>query len=185
MSDDSELEMKEEDKTNSPKKRRIKSDSNKLLPILLGILLIVVFGGGIFYFITRHSSESDATLQLKRAAVDQKLADLEKQIIDLQGKLGTAGPDSALIQRLEALAQRVEVLEKQRQPAAQSKAKPSVSSKPAVSTERQYHTVAKGETLYRIGKKYGVSVEGLRRLNNLSAGQPLHTGQKLIVSPGR
>ena len=116
--------------------------------------------------------------------LEQKIASLERQIADLQGKLGTVGPDPALLQRVDALAQKVEALEKQKQPTAEPKAKPSAPSKPAVSTEKQYHTVQKGETLYRISKKYGISVEELRKLNNLSADQPLRTGQKLLVSPG-
>jgi LysM repeat protein len=157
MKNDPELQINDawsDDSTYSPKRRRIGSDNSKPLRILLGILLILIFG-------------------------------LEKQLAELQGKIGTSGPDPALLQRVDALAQKVEALEKQKQPTAESKAKPSPSSKPAVSTEKQYHTVKKGEALYRISKKYGISVEELRKLNNLSADQPLRTGEKLLVSPGR
>jgi len=186
MKDDPKLQMNDawsDDRPYSPKRRRIGSGNSKFLPILLGILLVVVFAGGIFYFITRSPTGGEATLQSRMAAFEQKIASLEKQITELQGKLGTAGPDPALLQRVDALAQKVEVLEKQKQPTAESKAKPSAPSKPAVSTENQYHTVQKGETLYRISKKYGISVEELRKLNKLSADQPLRSGQKLLVSP--
>jgi LysM repeat protein len=43
------------------------------------------------------------------------------------------------------------------------------------------HTVAKGETLYRISKEYGVSVQDLKSWNNL-ADNTIHVGQKLTVS---
>lgn len=43
------------------------------------------------------------------------------------------------------------------------------------------HVVAKGESLYRIAKNYNISVEDLKRLNNLSENL-INTGQKLIVS---
>lgn len=43
------------------------------------------------------------------------------------------------------------------------------------------HTVAKGETLYRIAKEYGVSVQDLKEWNRLSD-NTIHVGQKLIVS---
>jgi LysM repeat protein len=76
-------------------------------------------------------------------------------------------------------------MERQKQPAAGSRAKPSLPSKPAVSTEKRYHTVQKGETLYWISKKYGVTVVELQKLNNLSADQSIRTGQKLLVSTGR
>jgi TolA-binding protein len=43
------------------------------------------------------------------------------------------------------------------------------------------HTVAKGETLYRISKEYGVSVKDLKSWNQLPD-NTIHVGQKLIVS---
>ena len=43
------------------------------------------------------------------------------------------------------------------------------------------HIVAKGESLYRIAKNHNISIEDLKRLNNLS-GNLINTGQKLIVS---
>ncbi|MCX5641960.1 MAG: NlpC/P60 family protein [Candidatus Omnitrophica bacterium] len=43
------------------------------------------------------------------------------------------------------------------------------------------HVVVKGESLYRIAKGHNISVEDLKRLNNLS-GNLINTGQKLIVS---
>jgi LysM repeat protein len=42
--------------------------------------------------------------------------------------------------------------------------------------------VKAGESLYQIGKKYGTSIEELRRLNQLKPGQVIHPGQKLVVS---
>ena len=183
--DEPELQMNDGDSTYSPKRRRIGSSSNKLLPVLMGILIVVVFAGGFFYFVIKRSTEGDATLQSKMAAFEQKIASLERQIADLQGKLDTVGLDPALLQRLEALAQKAEALGKQKQPTAESKVKPSTPSKPPVLTEKHYHIVQKGETLYWISKKYGISVEELRKLNNLSADQSLRTGQKLLISPGR
>jgi LysM repeat protein len=43
-----------------------------------------------------------------------------------------------------------------------------------------YHTVAPGETLYGIAKKYGVTVDDLKRWNDVSAG--LKTGAKLVLT---
>ena len=43
------------------------------------------------------------------------------------------------------------------------------------------HIVAKGENLYRIAKDHNVSVEDLKRLNNLS-GNLIHAGQKLVIN---
>jgi LysM repeat protein len=189
MKDDPELQIDDnwsDDNPYPPKRRRIESGSSKSLRILVVILLVLVIGGGVLYFLSKRSTGGDAgPLQSKVIALEQRIAGLEKQLAELQGKISTSGPDPALLQRVDALAQKVEALERQKQPTAESKAKRSAPSKPAVSTEKKYHTVQKGETLYWISKKYGVSVEELRKLNNLSADQRLRTGQKLLVSLGR
>lgn len=48
------------------------------------------------------------------------------------------------------------------------------------SREPEYHVVKKGETLFRIAKKYNISVEELKRLNGLDS-DIISKGQKLIV----
>ena len=201
MKNDSELEINHdwsEDQDYSPKRKFMRSGNTGFLRILLAVLLILLFLAGIFYFLSRQSTDDEKDLlQSKLANLEQKLSSLEKQITELQGKVSTLGPDPVFLQQLDALAQKVQALEEQKQPAAGTRAKPSTPSKPATetkakpsapskstaSTEKQYHTVQKGDTLFRISKKYGISVEELRKLNNLSGDQALRTGQKLLVSP--
>ena len=43
------------------------------------------------------------------------------------------------------------------------------------------HTVQKGDTLYSLGKKYGVSVDELRASNGLTSSSVLKVGQKLTI----
>ena len=50
-------------------------------------------------------------------------------------------------------------------------------------TKAKIHTVQKGETLYRIGRQYNLSVEQLRQYNKLDAKASIYPGQKLNVSP--
>jgi len=189
MKDDPELEMDDawsEGRAYSPKRRGNGSGSSRYLRILLVIFLVLIFAGGILYFLGRGTPSSEVgPLQSKVVALEQRIARLEKQIPELQGKISTPGPDLGLVQRLDTLTQKVEALEKPKQPAPEPKAKPSTPSKPAASAEKKYHTVQKGDTLYGISKKYGIGVGELRKLNNLSADQSLRTGQKLMVSPGR
>jgi LysM repeat protein len=45
------------------------------------------------------------------------------------------------------------------------------------------HTVQQGDTLYSLAKRYGVSVDALRRWNNIKSGQSIYPGQELIVQP--
>jgi LysM repeat protein len=45
------------------------------------------------------------------------------------------------------------------------------------------YTVRRGDTLYGIARKHGISVEALRRLNNLKKGRDIYPDQKIIVAP--
>lgn len=188
MRDDPELEIPDDwsDESIDITERR-RSGKGRLLRILLAIIPILIFAGGILYFLAkRPTAREGAPLQSNLTALEQKVAGLEKQIGELQKKISTASPDPTLPQQVDVLAQKVEALEKQKRPAVEPKVKPpSPSPKVAASTEKQYHTVQKGETLFGIGKQYGIAVAELRRLNNLSADQPLRAGQKLMVSTPR
>ncbi|MFH1875443.1 MAG: peptidoglycan DD-metalloendopeptidase family protein [Candidatus Omnitrophota bacterium] len=47
----------------------------------------------------------------------------------------------------------------------------------------QMHVVARGDTLWSIGRTYGISLEALRRSNNFSPGVELRVGQNIRI-PG-
>ncbi len=174
------------DSPDSPDQKRIESRKSKILLFLLGVLIVFIVGGGILYLLSNRPTNGEAiSLQSKVTVMEEKITGLERQLAELQGKNRISSSDPALLQRVDALAQEVEALKKQKRPTTESKAKPLPPSKPAVSVEKKYHTVQKGENLYHISKKYGVSVEKLQKLNNLSSGQSLRIGQKLLVSPQR
>lgn len=54
----------------------------------------------------------------------------------------------------------------------------------ALSALAQTHTVAPGETLFSIARRYGTTVEALVRLNGLSDPNRIRAGQILRVRPG-
>ncbi len=156
----------------------LKSDSKRLLLVMLVFVLVIFFAAGIYYFISKPTAGGDVKFQLKTTSLEEKIAALEKQIADLKVKPAAEGPDASLVNRVEALSQRVDALEKNAKPATESKEKPASSK----STQKRYHTVHKGETLSGISKQYGLSTEELRKLNGLSRNQPVRTGQKLLIS---
>lgn len=51
----------------------------------------------------------------------------------------------------------------------------------ALSTSPLFHIVEAGETLYGISRKYGVSVEDLRLINDISMGEELPIGRKIYL----
>lgn len=46
------------------------------------------------------------------------------------------------------------------------------------------HTVARGDTVYRLARKYGVSADALARVNNLKNVNLIRIGQKLVIPGG-
>lgn len=186
MKDDTELQKDDdwaEEDIDSSKRGRTGSSNRDRLLVLVGILIAAVLAAMISFSVAKRAGSDTKLLQMKLAAFEEKISSLERQISDLQGRTGATSVDPALLQRIEDLARKVEGLEKRPQPPAATEAK-SAPRKPAVTGEKRYHTVQKGETLFRISKNYGITPETLRKLNNLSQDQPLRTGQKLLVSSG-
>ena len=187
MKEDPELQIdddSQDDRTYSPKRKRIESSANRLLPAIMIGVLIVAFVGVIICFFSRQSKQSDATLQSKIASLEKKITGLGKKIVELQGKSLAGAPDPSLLHRMDAFSQKVEALEKRSESTTELKTKPSLPKLP-VKGQKPYHTVQKGETLSKISKKYGITVKELRKLNDLSESQPVRTGQKLLISAGR
>ncbi len=54
-------------------------------------------------------------------------------------------------------------------------------AKSSAAARRGTHTVRKGDTLYRIANRYGVSVEALRRENRIGRKGSIRVGQRLSV----
>lgn len=67
-------------------------------------------------------------------------------------------------------------------PAAKPAAKPASkpAAKPQPKPAKVYHTVKKGENLYRISQKYGVTIDQIKKKNNLKSDN-LTVGQKLVI----
>jgi LysM repeat protein len=60
-------------------------------------------------------------------------------------------------------------------------ATPAKQAIPAIPAEAVHHVVQKGENLFRIALKYGLTVDELRKLNNLPPDASIQPSQKLLV----
>jgi len=171
---------------------RQKSRSSLVLggaALLLLVLLVLFF----LFQGEKKGPEVDLQPLLKKIGLlEERMAKLEsraKEPPQIQEKLD--GLTRNLNERLSHLEKDINQVKEE---AASSKKKSEVSQ-PAAPTpappprsqakpgEARTHTVARGENLFRIALRYNLSVEELRRLNNLRPDQSLQVGQKLIVAP--
>src|SRR3989337_483180 len=60
--------------------------------------------------------------------------------------------------------------------------KSTTAYQPPISGEKTTYIVKKGDTLWRIAKNYGVSVETILRTNHITNTKDLQVGQKLIIT---
>ena len=156
--------------------------------ISLGIVVLILAVGFSLFFKFHKSSTADLnSIKNRLTMLEQSSPRLAGQIMELEqsvSKLNASG--ESLTQRMDELSNRVAQLQKAAVTApAKSEAPARVQKKSPVKTENVYHQVQAGETLYRIAKKYGISLADLCRLNQISTGQAIKPGQKLLVSKKR
>ena len=128
-------------------------------------------------------------------ALESRLEQLENRLGSIEGEGGlsqTAGQGNQLILLTERLDQleanmtaRINNMANQLntapvKPVAEAAAPPPALKK---ETKAKIHTVKQGETLYRISRRYNLSVEQLRQYNKLDSKASIYPGQKLNVTP--
>jgi len=161
---------------------RLQSEGSKM-PLLVIAGGIFVFFILIIIYMTRDSSSGVEELQKRVALLEERMTQAGGQSKNV----------SVMPEKIEGLrkefAEKTKQLEsdlarlRQDMESATAKAvpapRPSVAQPPKA---LKSHTVMQGETLFSISRKYGVTIDELRRLNNLKPNQTIGVGQKLIVS---
>lgn len=162
---------------------------------IAGFLILIVLS---IVVIARTYSLAEKTQLL---ALESRLEQLEGRLGSLEGEGGLSAAGGSgnqlilLTERLDQLeanmtariakmANQLQPGQPQSIPAAAPEAKTATA--PAADqqeTKVKIHTVQKGETLFRIGRQYNLSVEQLRRYNKLDSNASIYPGQKLNVSP--
>jgi LysM repeat protein len=177
-----------------PPDRKPPKSPRRFLLIAGGALIALFFVLALFSFFFGRGPGGTGEQDLIRNKVTKmegevaRLKAMEERVINLEKNLAlqsvpATGAEGALAEKLETLSKRVEALEKKPAPAEKPAAAAAVKEKPrkeaAATAKKRYHEVKKGETLYQISKKYGISLTELRNLNNLNPEQSI---QKLQVS---
>jgi LysM repeat protein len=183
-----------------------KPKSKSKILILLAILIAVL--AAFFAFFPSNNGEMSRSelkaLQSRLNDVEARLKDLktvnyritrleqrDKEPLQYPGAEGKAL--NALKEDVKTLSLKLDALQKaqaavasrpQPKPAAVKPAAtpPVAATQAPTETAPRYHIVSRGENLYRISLKYGLSVDELCGLNKIPSNYTITPGQRLIVS---
>jgi LysM repeat protein len=154
----------------------------------------------LLYILMPIGSSNPDKAQLK--ALDARLDQLEKRMLKLESvgervlNLEKIHKDYGTVEkrmdRLEgSIAKRMDQVDKELLVIRKDlTAKPTTTSKATQTTQQtkkasadpaKHHIVKKGDTLYSISRKYGLTVAQLRKMNSLDENHVIFVGQKLIV----
>jgi LysM repeat protein len=155
-----------------------------LSAVAAALLLLFVFSTVfiLYHVSVRLTDMRNHVDQIEKRAVDfeKKQAEDRGQLAKLEGKL-TALSNSPGLKEVETLVPRVELLEKQMESMHVRQKVTTVRSKPV--HRKQYYEVKEGDTLYRISRRFGLTVDELIKMNDLDEDDAsIMVGERLVVS---
>ena len=153
------------------------------------ILLIAVAVFIILLIMYARSGKSRYDEQISSVATDManvknSLSDLDAKIKGLQGSLSELeNSNASSAQHMDALENRLTEIENKYTSLSTNTQNSSKSAEKSAGSKgkKTYYEVKRGDTLYSIAKKYGISTEKLQSLNGIGKNQDISPGQKLVV----
>ncbi|MEA1946693.1 MAG: LysM domain-containing protein [Thermodesulfobacteriota bacterium] len=149
------------------------------------ILLILALGGtlGIIVGFDNRLKKLEEKVPLKY--IDDKVAQIREQTLSFeQLKERLDQVEASMTLRMDNVINDLNSLQKK---IDRSRPIKIISSSPAKVdkkvTKNRYHTVRRGESLYKISRMHGLTVKKIRMINKLSDSNVIHPGQKLLVGP--
>lgn len=183
MAEDFELNRNWDEGVRRTTSRGSLSPKSYLIFTGIALLILVITVTLFFRFHKRSNTDLDA-IKNRLKTLEQNIPQIAGQVMELRRSVSNLNAvGESLTRRMDDLSHKVAQLQKAAVEAkARAKAPVRVQSEPTLKTEKGTHQVQPGETLYRIAKKYGLSVAELCRLNQISKDQAIKPGQKLLVS---
>ncbi len=165
----------------------------------VGISLLVLVILVVWFFFPRNKSMNSEELKILESRVgelENKLRRFDKineHLIRLENQTKKFAHavdrfdqfETSTALRMDVLAKELVALQnKKSEIKPVSPQVPESESKKEEKTRTKYHIVSAGETLYSISRGYGLSVEELRKFNDLKNDITIYPGQKLVIDPG-
>jgi len=143
------------------------------------VRLMVSCGGMGLVLLTVPFSNFACTDERSREelnSIKPRLEQMEKRLAQLEG---TTKKITRLEGEVRKLNKSVKILNRSLSTEVKGK---SIQKKTVSPIKKAHHVVRRGESLYKIAKRYGLTVSELCRLNQITPKTVIRPGQKLIVS---
>jgi hypothetical protein len=116
-----------------------------------------------------------------------ELATIKDRVVQLEKRLPELEEASERVARLEGRVSGLKksILRLKKLVASKSRERGVVKKRSVLPAKGRFHQVLPGDTLYGIAGKYGLSVDQLRRYNNLGKNQGIRPGQKLRIESNK
>ena len=175
------------------------------LPFIIGaavlIVLVIIFA---VVLSGRNNSADREQLQSLEARIEQLENKLEtmgtrdqisEQVARQERELNTMdkrlkGFESTVSTQIDQIIKELGAFHQKldRAPAAKAQALPSTEKKTAAAAPKkaaaaEFYQVQAGDTLYRISRRFGLTVAQLQSYNNIAPDAAIHPGQKLRLTP--
>jgi len=115
--------------------------------------------------------------------LERKINSLDANLKQIEGNLNRLPWIEARLDQMEEKIKEFEVMMNTLEKFGKLSTQQTAKSPEAVA-KAVYHRVRAGETLYGISRRYGVTIEELRRLNKLPKEATIYPDQKLLVRQG-
>ncbi|MBN1931886.1 MAG: LysM peptidoglycan-binding domain-containing protein [Desulfobacterales bacterium] len=172
--------------------------SKPLMPFgWIGLLLLVLIILFVAFIPRNHKTKNNPalkTIEDRLNVLEEKLAKFEelvlqvKQLDEQSKEFGSVlnrfdEMETSISSRMDQFVADLSDLKENKTRETSNQTKTLKSSKDSTKTSTvRYHKVRAGENLFRIGMRYGLTVNELRRLNKLGPNAVIQPGQKLIIS---
>lgn len=168
-------------------RRRTSLDSKPqrrfLVPIGIAVVILISFFALISSTRNKVSKEDLNSINNRLDQLEKRLTQVEGQVKGFQQSMAKIDKSGrSITQQLNKVTNKIDLLQKRiASIAVQTKSPSDEQKKPTSQAKRRYHEVRPGDSLYRIAKQYGTSVNELRSLNNFAKDQDIYPGQRILV----
>ena len=149
----------------------------KCLGMFYGILVVVIFVGGLFGCSDEKVSRDVSSIKSRLEKIENRLASIEKSA-------KRVGLLEAEFQKLQQSMERWErAITARLAPASKKKSgsRTKAATRKKKGSKQKYYVVEKGDSLFRVAQKHQMTLDQVCQLNKITTKTVVHPGDKLLV----